>query len=117
MASTDARSGRTPGLPLLVVAALLVASAWASAAQAPPGRAKAAACSTCHGDDGISVQPNVPNLAGQPAIYVAEQLRQYRSGKRVHEVMSVVAKPLTDQDIDDLAAWFAAIAVEARVPK
>jgi cytochrome c553 len=88
----------------------------AAGADAAAGRAKAGACATCHGNDGLSVQPNAPHLAGQPAVYVAEQLRLYRSGKRAHEVMSVVAKPLSDADIDDLAAWFASIRIEAKPP-
>lgn len=75
------------------------------------GKAKAAMCATCHGPLGISQLPNAPNLAGQPAIYTVEQLKAYRSGKRANEVMAVIAKPLTDQEIDDLAAWYASIQV------
>jgi cytochrome c553 len=54
-----------------------------------------------------------PHLAGQPALDVAAQLRAYRDGTRKHEVMAVMAKPLTDEDIRNLAAWFASIRVEA----
>lgn len=79
------------------------------------GRVKAALCAVCHGPLGISQQPDAPHLAGQPEMYVAEQLRAYRSGKRVHEVMGVVAKGLSDADIADLAAWFATIEVQATV--
>lgn len=68
---------------------------------------------TCHGAIGISQMPNVPHLAGQPEIYLVEQLKAYRGGKRTHEVMNVVAKPLSNADIDDLAAWFASIEVSA----
>jgi cytochrome c553 len=49
-------------------------------------------------------------------LYVATQLRAYRSGKRTHEVMSLMAKPLSDADIENLAAWFSGIKVEAKVP-
>ncbi len=49
-------------------------------------------------------------------MYVAAQLRAYRSGARKHEVMAVMAKPLTDDDIANLAAWFASIKVEATAP-
>ena len=80
------------------------------------GRAKAQACAVCHGPAGISTQPDAPNLAGQPALYLATQLRAYRSGARKHEVMSVIAKPLTDDDIQQLAAWFSSIRVEATPP-
>ena len=63
----------------------------------------------CHGALGISVTPDAPHLAGQPAIYLAAQLRAYRSGARKHEVMAVMAKPLSDADIADLAAWYSSI--------
>lgn len=81
------------------------------------GRAKAdAACALCHGQVGISVLPNAPNLAGQQAIYLNEQLRNYRSGKRQNEVMNLIAKPLTDQEITQLVAWFSAIKVTVEAP-
>jgi cytochrome c553 len=108
-------NGFTSGIALLA-AALACASAAAIAADANAGKAKAQACVACHGADGMSTQPNAPNLAGQPSIYVADQLRQFRSGKRPSEVMAVIAKPLSDADIDDLAAWFESIRVEARPP-
>ena len=53
----------------------------------------------------------MPHLAGQPEVYLVEQLRNYRSGKRHHEVMSVIAKPLSDQDIEDLAQWYASLQI------
>ena len=80
------------------------------------GRQKAQACAVCHGPQGLSVTPDAPNLAGQPALYTAAQLRAYRSGARKHEVMAVMAKQLTDADISNLAAWFASIRVEAQLP-
>jgi len=98
---------------LLVVA---LACAGAGAADPQAGRAKAAACAVCHGQGGISTLPNAPHLAGQPALYLEEQLRNYRSGKRQHEQMSVVAKPLSDADIGELAAWYASIRIEATPP-
>jgi cytochrome c553 len=81
------------------------------------GRAKARTCTVCHGELGIGTLPNTPNLAGQPEIYLAEQLKAYRSGKRSNEIMNVIAKPLTDAEIADLSAWFASIAIEAKPPK
>ncbi len=81
------------------------------------GRAKAeVACALCHGPSGVASLPNAPHLAGQQAIYVSEQLRNYRSGKRQNEVMNMIAKPLTDLEIAQLAAWFSAIKVTAEVP-
>ena len=86
----------------------------AAAGVRPPPPPKAAPCATCHGAEGISTAPDAPNLAGQPPGYLADQLKAFRDGKRVHPVMNVVAKPLTDADIEQLAAWYAAIAIELR---
>ena len=69
------------------------------------GKERAAMCATCHGPLGLSQLPNAPNLAGQPALYLAEQLKNYRSGK-----------PLTDQEIDNLAAWYESIRISVAVP-
>lgn len=81
------------------------------------GRIKAdAACALCHGPNGMATLPNAPNLAGQPAIYVMEQLKSYRSGKRQNEVMNVIAKPLSDAEISQLAAWYSAIKVTVETP-
>lgn len=81
------------------------------------GRLKAeVACALCHGHNGVSSLPNAPNLAGQQAIYVSEQLRNYRSGKRQNEVMNMIAKQLTDSEIAQLGAWFSAIKVTVEVP-
>jgi cytochrome c553 len=96
---------------------LLCASLHAFADDATEGRMKAdVACALCHGPAGIASLPNAPNLAGQPAIYVSEQLRNYRSGKRQNEVMNMIAKPLTDSEIAHLAAWFSSLKVTVEVP-
>jgi cytochrome c553 len=92
---------------------LLPATAVGKAGDQQAGRAKAAACTACHGALGLSQMPDAPHLAGQPEQYFAEQLKAYRSGKRSSEVMSVVAKGLSDADIADLAAWYASIEVRA----
>ena len=101
-------------------AVALLCAAWAaSSAQAQnveAGRQKAQACAVCHGPLGLSSAPDAPNLAGQPALYAAAQLRAYRSGARKHEVMAVMAKPLTDDDISNLAAWFASLRVDVQAP-
>jgi cytochrome c553 len=73
-------------------------------------------CAACHGANGMSIAPDAPNLAGQPAIYLNAQLKAYRGGKRTHEVMNVVAKPLSDTDIDALAAWYASIKIDVKAP-
>lgn len=98
----------------LLAAATLAAPA--AAGDAAAGKQKAGTCATCHGSVGMSTLPNAPNLAGQPEVYLVEQLRAYRSGKRANEMMSVVARTLSDRDIDDLAAWYGSIKVEAKPP-
>ncbi len=97
--------------------AVAAAGGPATANDIDVGRAKAVACAVCHGPLGISVQPDAPHLAGQPAFYLATQLRAFRSGVRKHEVMAVIAKPLSDDDIANLAAWFSAIRIEASPPR
>ena len=96
--------------------ALLLSTPVAQANDAGIGRQKAQACAVCHGPLGLSLTPDAPNLAGQPAIYLAAQLRAYRSGARKHEVMVIMAKPLSDDDINNLAAWFSSIRVDAQAP-
>lgn len=92
---------------------LCLGLAGVAGADVAAGKARAqAACAVCHGPLGLSMQPHVPHLAGQPQIYLVEQLRNYRNGRRPHEVMSVIAKPLSDQDIDNLAAWYASLQVQ-----
>lgn len=101
----------------LAAAALLSASLLAAPACAQDvaaGKRKAAACQTCHGLDGIAKLPDAPNLAAQPAAYLERELRNYRSGTRRNEVMSVAAKPLSDADIRDLAAYYSAIQIEVK---
>jgi cytochrome c553 len=72
------------------------------------GATKATVCSACHGPNGNSVAPDWPRLAGQSAVYIAEQLRLFRSGARNNPVMMPLASSLSDQDIDDLAVYYEA---------
>jgi cytochrome c553 len=91
-------------LAAVAIFATSIDSTWA--ADAAAGEAKSNICVTCHGRSGISTAPNFPNLAGQKSVYVAQQLRMFRSGERKSEQMNIIAKPLSDQDIDNLAAYF-----------
>ena len=100
----------------LVLGGAATAASAQLSAQARSGQQKAQACAVCHGQAGISNAPDAPHLAGQPPIYLVQQLRAYRSAQRRHEVMNVIARPLSDQDIDDLAAWYSAIRIEATAP-
>ena len=71
------------------------------------GKQKAQLCAACHGPDGNSVNAAWPNLAGQGAEYLRKQLLDYRAQKRVNDQMSPMAANLSDEDIADLAAYFA----------
>jgi cytochrome c553 len=106
-----------PAICVAAGLALLAGASLAQAQEAAAGKTKAATCTMCHGPLGIAVAPETPNLAGQPASYLSGQLKAYRDGARKHEIMSLMAKPLTDADIANLAAWFASVKVEATAPK
>ena len=117
--------GRTAGLPsrkaglqapaMLMMSLILLCAGAAQARDPVAGQKLAGMCAACHGQNGLSTLPNAPHLAGQPAIYVTEQLKNYRNGSRKNEVMAVIAKPLTDEQIDDLAAWYASIQISVVV--
>ncbi|MGB5606643.1 MAG: cytochrome c [Gammaproteobacteria bacterium] len=70
------------------------------------GKAKAATCAGCHGMAGISNNPLWPNLAGQQSGYMVKQMKAFRDGTRSDPMMSPMAKPLSDADIDNLAAYY-----------
>ena len=70
------------------------------------GEKKAAACIVCHDKEGLGTMPNFPNLGGQQALYLAEQIKAFRDGKRNDENMNIVVESLSDQDIEDLAAYY-----------
>jgi cytochrome c553 len=97
--------------PATLVAGLILAFP-AAAADARAGRGKAIVCQACHGLDGLSKHPEAPNLAGQIENYLAKSLGEYRSGERKNEMMSIVAKDLSDEDIGNLAAFYAGIQIE-----
>ncbi|MCY4304982.1 MAG: c-type cytochrome [Aestuariivita sp.] len=65
------------------------------------------ACISCHGVEGISLVEDAPNLAGEVNIYLATQLKAFRSGKRQHEIMTDIAAELSDDEIRDIANWYA----------
>jgi cytochrome c553 len=93
---------------LLVLIAGLVAAPRILAADLEAGRRKAAACVACHGADGNSTNPTVPTLAGQVGTYLHWQLLLYRDKRRVDPQMAPIAAALSEADMADLAAFFAA---------
>jgi cytochrome c553 len=92
----------------IAFATLLAPAAWA-AGSAEAGAAKAATCLACHGANGNSANPEWPNLAGQNASYVLTQLHHWHDAKRVDAsgLMPPMAAILTDQDMQDLATYYA----------
>ena len=92
---------------LLSFSAALAAAPAGAAGDAAAGKAKAAACASCHGADGNSANPEWPKLAGQHDKYLAKQLANFKAGDRNNPMMSPMAAPLSDQDMADLAAFFA----------
>jgi cytochrome c553 len=80
------------------------------------GRSKALQCQTCHGLDGLSKLPEAPHIAGQPEPYLVKSLNDYRKGVRTHDMMTLVVRDLTDQDVADLAAYYAAIEFTVKPP-
>lgn len=95
---------------ILKLTAAILLSTLAStsyAGDAAAGKAKSVTCAGCHGANGISNNPKVwPNLAGREEAEIASALQMYRDGRRKHAVMSIMAKNLTDDEIDNLAAYF-----------
>ena len=91
-----------------LVAALVLLSAGANAADIEAGKAKSVVCQACHGPDGNGIgDPQYPNLAGQYADYLAKALHDYKSGARKNAIMAGFATTLSDEDIANLSAFFA----------
>ena len=73
------------------------------------GKQKAATCFACHGADGNSVDPQYPRLAGQYNLYLQQVLREYKDGQRGNPIMKGMVATLSDQDIEDVAAYFSSL--------
>ena len=73
---------------------------------AEKGQAKAAPCVACHGVNGNSVNPEWPNLAGQHETYIKRQLAAFKNDERQNPLMTPMAKPLSDEDMADLGAYY-----------
>jgi len=100
------RSFALPGLMGCVVLAQCLPAA-AQSADISSGRRRAEVCMACHGENGISKTPGIPSLAGQDREYLAKALQAYRGGQlRQDPTMAEMAKPLTDADIVNLAAFW-----------
>ena len=80
---------------------------------APPdaavGKTKAQTCFACHGENGIGISPDISNLAAQPALSITYQLIQFRGQQRKGGAMEALAASLSDQDMRDIAAYYASL--------
>jgi cytochrome c553 len=94
-------------IALSVVSLLGFSNAFA--ADVAAGKAKAVTCAGCHGPDGISANPQWPNIKGQNAPYIEAQLKAFKSGTRANAMMASIAQGLTDADMANLAAYFASL--------
>ena len=83
-------------------------TAWAEG-DAERGQSMAALCSACHGPDGVSVNPLWPSLAGQQELYLVNSIKAYRDGVREDVSMQPFVATLSDQDVEDLAAYYASL--------
>ncbi|MBF8269082.1 MAG: cytochrome c4 [Gammaproteobacteria bacterium] len=90
------------------LALILITNSYAAGDPAA-GKDKTAVCVACHGNEGVSITPIWPNLAGQHAEYVRKQLHDFKDEKRKNPQMSPMATPLTDADIEDLSAYYASL--------
>src|SRR3954466_7984499 len=96
--------------PIRVVALAAFAFVPAQAADNAAIKEKAAVCSGCHGEGGISQTENIPSLAGQPDQFIQWQLVFFRSGSRKNEQMQPVVEQISNEDIRNLGAYFASLA-------
>ena len=103
---------------ILGLAALVVTSSFAQAAgDITAGRKVMVQCQACHGKDGLSRQSYTPNIAGQKYEYLLHALMAYKAGERKSKMMSTVTKNLSQEDIANAAAYYAAIKIIVEVPK
>ncbi len=96
-------------LPGAILAATVLASPVTFAGDAEAGKQKAVTCQACHGADGLGTNPMYPILAGQYEDYLVHALKAYRDGSRKNAIMAGLAAPLSDEDIKDLAAYYASL--------
>ncbi len=102
---------------VLAVAVLAVTNSAHAGGDPAAGREKAKVCRTCHGMDGVGKLPNVPNIGGESDFYLTKQLKAFKKGDRRDEQMAIIARDLSDQDIADLAAYYASIEFTVKVPE
>ena len=97
-------------VPLLITTFACAAGSAFAKGDVEAGKAKAVVCQACHGADGnAGTDPQYPRLAGQYRDYLARALSEYKSGDRKNPIMAGFVATLSDQDIDNLATYFASL--------
>lgn len=95
-------------IQLLILFSVLSCQTLLAGGDAEAGKSKSAPCAACHGADGNSVNPEWPKLAGQGAPYLVAQLKLFKSGERENALMQPQVAGLSEQDMEDLAAYYEA---------
>lgn len=93
----------------MLTIAVLGINGSAIAGDIEAGKAKATLCAACHGPDGISLNDLWPNLKGQKKAYLIKQIRAFRDGDREDPTMLPMVKPLTDDDIENIAEYYSSM--------
>ena len=102
----------------LGLVALVVTSSFAQAAgDSIAGGKVMVQCQSCHGKDGLGKMTYTPNIAGQKYDYLVHALMTYKAGERKSSMMSLAVKKLSDEDIANVAAYYAAIKITVEVPQ
>ena len=98
----------------LITIAAIVAFAGTALGASPDsrmGEAISKQCGACHGNDGMSVDNNIPNLAGQHFVYLQEQMNAYKKRTRINPIMNQMISSLSQEQIDDIAAFYASVSI------
>ncbi|WP_223788450.1 c-type cytochrome [Marinicella meishanensis] len=98
-------------IPLTILSAIFMLTFIPAAQAGDPeaGKAKSVVCAACHGADGISPNDLWPNLAGQKEGYLVKQIKAFKNGERKDPSMAPMVAALTDEDIANLAAYYASL--------
>jgi cytochrome c553 len=105
-------------LKMLLLSLLFVVTSYANSADIEAGREKAKICAACHGADGNSLAPNFPNLAGQGAPYIIKQLQDLKENKKRKDATMIgMVAPLSQKDIENLAAFFSSQTLKTKAIK
>jgi cytochrome c553 len=103
-------------IKIILLCGFLVNATAVSAADIEAGKQKAQGCAACHGADGNGAATIYPRLAGQYADYLLVSLKRYKSGERQNPMMNAMAGPLSEQDMEDIAAYFSQLPGKLGLP-